>query len=119
MRPGVIAEVFIPKEGRYLIVGDDGPDQSLLLLFTNALGGEIFSIGFLVKHFREKKDWSQRRLQEESGLPHSHICNIENGKIIPEHETVDRLGPALGNDFKKSVELAAALGLALSIRKGA
>lgn len=80
--------------------------KSLLALELLArLGGQVLTIPFLIKHFREQKMWTQRKLDEESGIPYSRICNFEKGDAVPEQSSLDKLGAALGADFNRAIEL--------------
>ncbi|MCB9073738.1 MAG: helix-turn-helix transcriptional regulator [Bdellovibrionaceae bacterium] len=110
-----IAEIDITKPGKYFLTGPAGEhsvaDDTTLVLneFISCLGNELFTVEYLVRFFREKKNWSLRDLEKQCGLPYSHISNIENGKMVPEIETLRKLTSALGDDFRRAVEKAKAL----------
>lgn len=53
-------------------------------------------IGENVKHYREKKQYSQRELAAKVGTSHPRICDIEMGRGNPTLDTIERLAKVLG-----------------------
>jgi transcriptional regulator with XRE-family HTH domain len=52
-------------------------------------------LGAHVRHFREKKGWSQDKLSEISGLHRTYISGIERGVRNPTIEIVHKIAVAL------------------------
>ena len=62
MAAKIISELQIPREGKYFLV-DEAPavpevtaTQTNQNRFLDALGLEVFTNGFLIKHFRERRE---------------------------------------------------------------
>jgi len=51
-----------------------------------------------LREAREARRWSVADLKRESGVNHSTICDLEEGKSTPRYETADKLSAALGLD---------------------
>ena len=119
MANGTPKKLDLTEDGTYWVVPDEqyrrtqaqqqtprlDQKSQLVLQFLGRLGAEVFSIPFLIKHFREQKDWSQRDLDRESGIPYSRICNFEKGLADPEQGSLDKLADALGEEFRQAVLL--------------
>lgn len=52
--------------------------------------------GLAIKYFRQRKNWNQSQLAEESGISQVSISKIESGKVIPNGRTIIKLCSALG-----------------------
>ena len=52
-------------------------------------------MGQRLRALRQKKDVTQVELAERSGLPQSHISEIENGVMLPNLVTLFRIADAL------------------------
>ena len=60
---------------------------------TSTRAGEL--LGQRLRALRQKKDVTQVGLAERSGLPQSHISEIENGVMLPNLVTLLRIANAL------------------------
>ena len=60
---------------------------------TNTRAGEL--LGQRLRALRQKRDVTQVELAERSGLPQSHISEIENGVMLPNLVTLFRIADAL------------------------
>jgi transcriptional regulator with XRE-family HTH domain len=60
---------------------------------TKTRAGEL--LGQRLRALRQKKDVTQVELAERSGLPQSHISEIENGVMLPNLATLFRIAAAL------------------------
>jgi transcriptional regulator with XRE-family HTH domain len=41
-----------------------------------------------LKEARANKDWSQKELGRQLGLPQTHVSGIESGRIVPRYDTL-------------------------------
>lgn len=57
-------------------------------------------IGFQLRTIREERGLSTRELAERTGLAHSHIVRIENGKYNLRIDTLNTIADALGAEIK-------------------
>lgn len=67
---------------------------------------DAVEIGKRVRHFREKKGFSQNHLAELAGISSTYIYQIESGKKCPTVEYIDFICTALGvslSDFFSDV----------------
>jgi transcriptional regulator with XRE-family HTH domain len=53
-------------------------------------------LGERLRGLREKRGLSQVDFGERTGLPNSYISRIENGQIVPDLDTLERMTTALG-----------------------
>ncbi len=53
-------------------------------------------IGQQIKTLRSMKDWSQRELSKHAGIPNSTVSMIEQNRVNPTLDTLDKLLSALG-----------------------
>ena len=49
-----------------------------------------------LRESREQANLTQEKLSELTGLPQSHISRIENGKLSPSRQTIEKICNALG-----------------------
>jgi ribosome-binding protein aMBF1 (putative translation factor) len=115
MAKNTIHKLEIKESGPYLLVHEEHfqslsntqqgsePDE---LQFLSHLGEEIFTVGFVIKFFREKRDWNLRELGEKSKVPFSQISLYENDKVEPELMSIEKLTSALGSSFENAIKLA-------------
>ena len=54
-----------------------------------------------IKELRNKKNWTQEKLAQESGLPQSHISRLEKAQHSPSNKTLERIAKALGVGLSK------------------
>jgi transcriptional regulator with XRE-family HTH domain len=52
-------------------------------------------IGVRLREFREQKRWSQREIENRSGLQRAYLSRVENGHTIPTVETLEKWAKAL------------------------
>ena len=52
-------------------------------------------LGKRIKEIRKKRGLTQERLAERAGIEAPSLSNIENGKIYPNNETLEKLSDAL------------------------
>jgi transcriptional regulator with XRE-family HTH domain len=52
-------------------------------------------IGERLREFREQKRWSQREIENRSGLQRAYLSRVENGHTIPTVETLQKWAKAL------------------------
>lgn len=57
-------------------------------------------VGERLKSLRTEKKISMRELAEKTGMNISNISRIENGKISPTLDVLDKLAQALGTTIK-------------------
>lgn len=57
--------------------------------------GFISTFGRAVRHFRERRGWSQELLAEKADLNRSYLGEVERGKVIPSLATAAKLATAL------------------------
>jgi transcriptional regulator with XRE-family HTH domain len=55
----------------------------------------LLNIGGILKHYREKKGYSQFKLSVESGVPKTQIGRIERAEVNPTIFTLKRIADAL------------------------
>jgi len=48
-----------------------------------------------IKALRKRRDWSQKKLAEETGITQAFLCEIENGAKNPSIKTAAKLARAL------------------------
>jgi ribosome-binding protein aMBF1 (putative translation factor) len=56
------------------------------------------TVGYIVA-YRDRLGWNKKKLAEEAGVPLSLVLNIENGKIIPEVDVLNKLMKAVGFEW--------------------
>lgn len=114
MAKNAIHKLEIKESGPYLLVHErhfqslsntppEAPDE---LQFLSHLGEEVFTVSFVIKFFREKRDWNLRELGEKSKIPFSQISLYENDKADPEPASIEKLTTALGSSFESAIKLA-------------
>lgn len=115
MTKKTIHKLEIKESGPYLLVHEEHfqslsntplegvPDE---LQFLIHLGEEIFTVGFVIKFFREKNGWNLRELGEKSKVSFSQISLYENDKSDPEPSSIEKLAIALGYSFENAIKLA-------------
>ncbi len=115
MAKNTIHKLEIEVSGPYLLVhAEHFPslsntpqvDLSDELQFLSHLGKEVFTVGFVIKFFREKRNWNLRELGEKSKVPFSQISLYENDKADPEPSSIEKLVTALGTSFENAIKLA-------------
>ena len=52
-------------------------------------------IGERLRELREQKRWSQREIENRSGLQRAYLSRVENGHTIPTVETLEKWAKAL------------------------
>ena len=55
----------------------------------------IHDFGRAVRHFRDKRGWSQELLAEKADLNRSYLGDVERGRVIPSLATAGKLATAL------------------------
>lgn len=74
--------------------------KKLKRLKTNSkdskLARHLEHVALRVIELRSERGWTQRKLADKSGLPQSHVCRIERGKLQPTHLTIAKLAAAFG-----------------------
>lgn len=64
-------------------------------------------VGIILHEIRKERKYSFRKLAQKSGLSHSFICDIEQGRSNPSFSSLEKLASALGvppeKFFEKSV----------------
>lgn len=67
------------------------------------------NIGQAVKNIRQKKNISQEALAYQSGIGRSHMYKIENNRISPTVETLEKIAVTLGVRISEILEEAETL----------
>lgn len=52
-------------------------------------------IGERLRELREQKKWSQREIENRSGLQRAYLSRVENGHTVPTVETLEKWAKAL------------------------
>ena len=52
-------------------------------------------LGNRIKEIRKKRKYTQEKLSELANMEIASLCNIENGKNYPNHETLAKIAKAL------------------------
>lgn len=61
-------------------------------------------VGLALRAVRQARGMSQADLSKATGIPQSHVCNIEAGKVNPTIKTLNRLAEALKTSVKIRME---------------
>jgi len=61
-------------------------------------------VGSALRAVRQARGMSQADLSKATGIPQSHVCNIENGTENPTIKTLNRLAEALKTSVKIRME---------------
>jgi len=56
------------------------------------------TVGYIVA-YRDRLGWTKKKLAEEAKVPFSLVLNIENGKVIPEIDVLNKLMKAVGFEW--------------------
>jgi transcriptional regulator with XRE-family HTH domain len=67
------------------------------------------NIGQAIKNIRQKKKISQESLSFQSGIGRSHMYKIENNKISPTIETLEKIAASLNIKVSEMIKDAEAL----------
>lgn len=55
----------------------------------------VHHFGIAVRHFRERRGWSQELLAEKADLNRSYLGEVERGRVMPSLATAGKLAAAL------------------------
>lgn len=66
------------------------------MLYLQAKGGVLMSVGDNIRRFRKEKGWTQAKLAEELQVSQQMIGQFENSKKPPKLETAEKIAAALG-----------------------
>jgi transcriptional regulator with XRE-family HTH domain len=68
---------------------------------------EAETLGSVLKAERQKREWSLRRAERESGISNAHLVQIENATISrPDHNVLFALAGVYGLRFDRLLRLA-------------
>jgi ribosome-binding protein aMBF1 (putative translation factor) len=59
-----------------------------------------FRLGRRFVEARQKRNWTQQKLAEKTGLNQSEISNIESGQANPTYKTLQTVAAALGGKIE-------------------
>ncbi|TAJ21118.1 MAG: XRE family transcriptional regulator [Dehalococcoidia bacterium] len=84
-------------------------DRLVYFCDTRNMDTETLTFGETIRRLRRARQWSLRRLSDETGLAYSYLSRVENDSASPQAEVVAKLAEALDGDLRDLLELAACL----------
>lgn len=76
-----------------------------ILTKGNQIEPLAWSIGQKIRAARERKDWTQEELAEQTGIARANIARLESGQYVPKIKTIKRVAEALNLDVADLIRM--------------